>query len=221
MHVVLGGTSGLGWEMTQMWRQQGQLVAVIGNDYNSTRHGEGFGMDLYDRESVEWSVAELERRLRGQVLEYFVWSAGFGYRGDFGSQTTAYAMAEVNFAGAMPLVQKSWQIMLDQSSNSRLVVISSTSGYKARSDEAVYVATKHAQVGFARALGLEAERLATTARVSLFMPGGMKTAFWDGHRPKEYDKYNDPRKVASSLLVQLENDDSYFSELALPRGTLV
>ena len=59
-------------------------------------------------------------------------------------------MAEVNFSGALPLVQWAWRKMSTQNRKSVLTIIGSTSSVKARSDEAVYVATKHAQAGLAR-----------------------------------------------------------------------
>lgn len=221
MHVILGGTSGLGWELAQQLRAAGDRVLVLGKFYSETEFGEGFALDLYKEESVHWAIDELERRLGKEPLEYFVWAAGFGWRGDFGDQADVRGMALVNFAGALPFVQAVWRRMVNQATQSNMVVISSTSGIKSRPDEAVYVATKYAQTGLARSLGREAMRRDEPVHVALFLLGGMKTRFWQGREPKHYRHYNDPSKVATKILEELAQQTDKFHEVALPRGTLV
>ena len=81
------------------------------------------------------------------------------------------------FPGALPLVQWTWRKMSTQNRKSVLTIIGSTSSVKARSDEAVYVATKHAQAGLARSLGMQADEQKLPVRVALFLPGAMKTPF--------------------------------------------
>lgn len=221
MHIVLGGTSGLGLEMANRLRGDGAQVLVVGRYYDEAQHGEGFELDLYDRGAVNWSLEELERRVEGQLVESFVWSAGYNYRGNFADQPHARSMAEVNFAGAIPIVQWAWKRMVEQEIVSRMVIISSTSGMKPRADEAVYAATKHAQVGFARCLGLEAEERMGNAQVLLCLPGAMKTPLWNGHEPEDYASFNDPRKVAEKITAAMREQAVLYAELAIPHGTLV
>lgn len=221
MHIILGGTSGLGFEMARCLRADGERVLVAGRLYNEEAHGEGLELDVYDRAAVEQSLGELERRLGEDVLDSFVWSAGYIYRGNFADQTNVRSMAEVNFAGALPLVQWAWKRMTGQEVTGKLVVISSTSGVKPRSDEAVYAATKHAQVGFARCLGMEAEEHGKNAQVLLCLPGAMKTPFWNGHEPEDYESFNDPKKVADKILAAMNEQMVPYAELAMPHGTLV
>lgn len=221
MHVILGGTSGVGWELAQQLRARGERVLVLGKFHNEAEFGEGFSFDLHEPESVDWAVGELERRLAGEPLEYFVWAAGYGWRGNFGDMPDARSMAVVNFAGAVPFVQAAWRMMAAQEQSSTMVIISSTSGIKARPDEAVYVATKYAQTGLARSLGREVMRWQSTNKVALFLLGGMKTRFWQGREPKHYKHYNDPAKVAAKLLDELSAQDEPYIEVAIPRGTLV
>lgn len=221
MHIILGGTSGLGLIMAGLLRAEGARVLVVGRFYNEQQHGEGFDLDLYDRGAVNWSLEELGRRLNGDSIESFVWSAGYIWRGDFAEQTEVRSMAEVNFAGALPLVQWAWQQMLQQEVTGKLVVISSTSGVKPRPDEAVYAATKHAQVGFARCLGMEVEEGEKNAQVLLCLPGAMKTPFWDGQKPEDYDSFNDPKKVADRIVTTMLEQTMPYAELAMPHGTLV
>lgn len=221
MHIVLGGTSGLGLELVERLRATGGRVLVVGRFYDEQRHGEGFELDLYDRGAVNWSLEELERRSNGEVLESFIWSAGYIWRGDFGGQSEVRSMAEVNFAGALPVVQWAWNRMLSQEVTGKMVVISSTSGEKPRSDEAVYAATKHAQVGFARCLGLEVEERNENTQVLLCLPGAMKTPFWNGQKPEDYATFNDPKKVADRILVAMNEQQTPYAELPMPHGSLV
>lgn len=221
MHIVLGGTSGLGLDIANLLRADGGRVLVVGRFHDEAQHGEGFALDLYDRGAVEWSVDELEQRLSGEVLESFVWSAGYIARGNFAEQENVRSMAEVNFAGALPLVQWAWKHMLSQEIVGKMVVISSTSGVKPRADEAVYAATKHAQVGFARCLGMEAGEQGENAQVLLCLPGATKTPLWDGHEPVDYDTFNDPKKVAEKIVETMKEQAAPYFELALPHGSLV
>ncbi len=221
MHIIFGGTSGLGLEMARLFRADGGRAVVVGRFYDAAQHGEGFELDVYDRAAVDWAVGECGRQLEGEVLESFVWSAGYIWRGNFAEQPDIRSMAEVNFAGALPLVQWAWQRMTEQEAVGKLVVISSTSGVKPRADEAVYAATKHAQVGFARSLGMEAEGRNSNAQVLLCLPGATKTPFWDGHQPDDYASFNDPQKVAAKIVATMSSQITPYAEIAMPHGTLV
>lgn len=225
MYVILGGTSGLGWELAGRLRDRGQRVFVMGREYDSSEHNEGLSVDLFYPESVENAIKVIESSLVGQSVKAFVWAAGYGYRGDFADQPDVRSMAEVNFAGALPIVQWAWRQMSSQSDPTKMVVLGSTSGVRVRPDNAVYVATKHAQTGFARALGEESARLATSVRVHLFVLGGMKTPFWDwmSTQPddEEYSTFNDPTKVADKIIETIDAGHDYYTETLLEKGTLV
>lgn len=222
MHIILGGTSGLGRAMTQQLRQRGQSVLVLGKGYTPDEDGEGLAVDVYYPDQVQRVVEQLQQLTADQPIEQFVWAAGYGWRGRFEDQSDARAMAEVNFAGPLPLLKWAWRRMSQQSTVANLTVIGSTSSIKPRADEAVYVASKHAQAGLARSLGLQATEQHLPVRVALFLPGAMKTPFWDWRdKPADYDKFNDPTKVASHILAAVEQQYQPYLEWPLPKGTLV
>ena len=199
MHIILGGTSGLGLEMAKQLRKRGERVLVLGKTHDSQKHGEGFPLDVYYADQVEASFSRIEQILNGDDIEQFVWAAGYGWRGNFEDQPDARSMAEVNFSGALP-----------------------TSSIKARSDEAVYVATKHAQAGLARSLGMQADEQKLPVKVALFLPGAMKTPFWKGRDlPTDYVFFNDPAKIATHIINAVNCQQQPFLEWALPKGTLV
>lgn len=220
MHVILGGTSGLGKEIAVLLRAREDRVLVIGREHTDEQFGEGFALDLYDAGMVNWAVEELDRRFGAEVIQSFIWTAGYGWRGLFAEQDELRSMAEVNFAGALPLLQWAWRRMQQQEVTGQLVTVSSTSGVTPRGDEAVYVATKHAQVGLTRALGLEAQEQAENVQVLLCLPGSMKTPFWDGREPDDYASFNDPKKVAEKIVQAMGEQVVPYAELAMPHGTL-
>lgn len=221
MHIILGGTSGLGLEMARQLRKNGKRVLVLGKTHNAQEHGEGFPLDVYYSEQVEAAPARIEQILGGDAIEQFVWAAGYGWRGNFEDQPDARSMAEVNFAGPLPLVQWAWRKMAHQNQKSVLTIIGSTSSVKARGDEAVYVATKHAQAGLARSLGMQADEQKLPVKVALFLPGAMKTPFWNGRElPVDYLFFNDPAKVAAHIITAVNHQQQPFLEWALPKGTL-
>jgi short-subunit dehydrogenase len=82
--------------------------------------------------------------------------------------------------------------------------VASTLGVKAVSDATAYCAAKFGVVGFTRALAAE---LAGTVDVTLLVPGGMRTKFFDGrdaqYAPGPDAALNDPASVAAAVLFAL------------------
>ncbi|MFZ1483911.1 MAG: SDR family oxidoreductase [Candidatus Saccharimonadales bacterium] len=217
MNIILGGTHGLGWEIACLMRKVGNECYIIGRSYDSAKHGKGARVDLANREAVENFIFKLDSLFVENEIESFIWSAGVGYQGDFELQQDVATTVDINVTNSLLIAQKVWQKMCQQDSG-KFVVISSSTGTKARDNEAVYALTKHAQVGFARSLGLEAERLNCGVFVSLVLPGGMKTPFWDGHKPEGYETYNDPQKVAQIIIDEISRVNDTYHEYSIDRG---
>jgi 3-oxoacyl-[acyl-carrier protein] reductase len=81
-----------------------------------------------------------------------------------------------------------------------LVFIGSTSGFRGGRNEAVYAATKHAQLGFAGAIDREVRELGI--RVSSILPGGVRTEFGQSNENTSRDNFDtflDPVDVARAL----------------------
>ena len=85
-----------------------------------------------------------------------------------------------------------------------VVTVASTLGLRAAGDATAYCASKFGIVGFTRALAME---LAGEVGVTLLVPGGMSTAFFDGrperYRPGPDARLNDPADVAQAVLTAL------------------
>lgn len=221
MNIILGGTHGLGAEIAAALREAGEETFVMGRTYDPAKHGEGVKVDLANEREVQAAQERLAEVVANAEAVNLFWCAGMAYKGDFATQTTVAEMLAVNLAGPMPLVQYLWQQMLAKGTSSKLVVIGSTTGVKARPEEAVYAATKHGQVGFTRSLGLESERLHANIHVALFLPGGMQTDFWDAMgKPDNYHEYLDPKKVAQRILRRTNAQAEPYYEEAIERGSL-
>ena len=219
MNIIIGGTHGLGAKIAEKLRADGQKTFVVGRSYSLDEHGRGMAINLSRDGDVESLTAYIDN-LGNNAMNAFFWVSGYGYNGDFANQPEAVRMAQVNFANVIPIAQAAWKKMLKSDDKSRFVVVSSTTGIKARSDETVYAATKYALVGFTKSLGLESERVKSNIQVSLFMPGGMQTPFWDGARPDSFDDFLDPSKVASKIIDSTQNQSDYFYEETIERGSL-
>src|SRR5205814_8062687 len=86
----------------------------------------------------------------------------------------------------------------------RVVTVASTLGLRAVSDATAYCASKFGVVGFTRALAAET---AGRIGVTLLIPGGMRTAFFDDreekYKPPADAKLNQPEDVAQAVLFAL------------------
>lgn len=220
IHVILGGTSGLGKEITKNLRARGEETWALGSSYNADEHGQGMRVDLAAEQDVDTALDGLRENLGARALASFWLVSGYGYNGDFSEQADPRRMANVNFSNTLPLVQFVWNTMAEQESGGSLAIVSSTTGVRPRANEAVYSATKAALVMLGRSLGAESERLESNVRVGLFLPGGMRTPFWDGTRPEVFDSFNDPVKVAEAMVSAVYDQETHFEETTIERGEL-
>ncbi len=221
LSVVLGGTSGLGWDIVEQLRERGERVLVLGRTYSSDIHGDGLSVDLASENSVDAAVEQLRVKLGDQALKSFWWVSGYGYKGDFSEQEDPRRMAIVDYAGALPMAQFAWSEMLEQDGSGTFVTVASSTGLVPREDEAVYAGAKAAQVNFTRSLGMEAERLENSTRVTLLIPGGMQTPFWGDEKPVGYETFNDPAKVAIAAVDAVSLQTETFLEKNFPRGEYI
>jgi NAD(P)-dependent dehydrogenase (short-subunit alcohol dehydrogenase family) len=112
----------------------------------------------------------------------------------------------VNLLGTAAVIRAALPALT--ASRGRIVTVASTLGLRALPDASAYCASKFGVVGMTRALAAE---LAGTVGVTLLVPGGMDTAFFDG-RPEQYRpgpdaRLNDPAEVADAVVYALTRPD--------------
>jgi NAD(P)-dependent dehydrogenase (short-subunit alcohol dehydrogenase family) len=111
-------------------------------------------------------------------------------------------VVQVNLIGTAAVIRAALPYL--ETSRGGLVTVASTLGLRAVSDATAYCAAKFGVVGLTRALAAE---LGDRVGVTLLVPGGMRTAFFDGrteqYRPPADARLNDPRHVADAVLFAL------------------
>lgn len=159
-------------------------------------------VDLADAREAETAVAELAARAGG--LDGVVTAAGTDRCGrleDVPGQDWD-RVVQVNLLGTAAVIRAALPRL--RSSRGRIVTVASTLGLRALSDASAYCASKFGVIGMSRALAAE---LAGEVGLTLLVPGGMDTAFFDGrteqYRPGPDAQLNDPANVADAVLFAL------------------
>jgi len=199
--IVTGGASGLGAAVAQAVEEAGGTPVVL--DLNPPPNGFAFErVDLSDTRAAESAVARIAES--GDELRGVVTAAGTdacGRLDDIPGDTWERVVA-VNLLGTAAVVRAALPHL--ERSGGRVVTVASTLGLKAVSDATAYCASKFGVVGFTRALAAET---AGRVGVTLLIPGGMQTAFFDGrteqYKPGPDAVLNDPAQVASAVLFAL------------------
>lgn len=197
--LVTGGAGGLGAAVVGAVRAAGGTPLVL--DKSAPSGKVDFELvDLSDGRASEAAVRTLAERHGG--FSGVVTAAGIDRCG-----TLAEVPAEewenvvkVNLFGTAAVVRAA----LPYLENGRVVTVASTLGLRAVSDATAYCASKFGVVGFTRALAAET---AGRVGVTLVVPGGMRTNFFDDrteqYRPADLDKLNPPDRVAAAILFAL------------------
>jgi NAD(P)-dependent dehydrogenase (short-subunit alcohol dehydrogenase family) len=199
--LITGGASGLGRAVARA------VAAADGTPYIiDVKPGEdGFDqetVDLGDSRASEEAVRKLVERAGG--MDAVVTAAAMDVPSDFGEVNgeTWDRIIRVNLMGTAAVVRAALPALKD--SRGTIVTVASTLGLKALPAATAYAASKHGIVGFTRALALE---LGGEVGVTMLVPGGMSTAFFDG-RPEEFkpapdQALNDPAHVAEAVMFAL------------------
>lgn len=162
-------------------------------------------MDVRDPEASRRLVAAAVERFG--KLDSIVANAGIGLYGsilDWKDEELA-EMLDTNIAGTVWAVRAAVEQMKRAGNGGDVVVVSSVAGLRGAADEAVYAATKFAQVGLAGALDREVREHGI--RVSTIAPAGTKTEFALGTGRTEgdpmLDEFLDARDVAGAIVTVL------------------
>jgi NAD(P)-dependent dehydrogenase (short-subunit alcohol dehydrogenase family) len=198
--LVTGGASGLGRAVAGAVRDAGGTPVVL--DIAAAPGFDGEVVDLADTRAAEHAVRRAADSHGG--LDAVFTAAGIdhpaplaGLPGDTWDRVVA-----VNLLGTAAVVRAALPYL--QASHGTVVTCASTLGFRAVPDATAYCASKWGVVGFTRALAAE---LKGTVRVTMLVPGGMSTSFFDGrdeqYKPPRDAKLNRPEDVAQSVLFAL------------------
>ncbi|MBG0561263.1 SDR family oxidoreductase [Actinoplanes aureus] len=200
--IVTGGSSGLGAAVVDAVIKAGGRPFVI--DRQAPKEGvEWVECDLADTRAAERATRQAIE-LAGGGIDGVVTAAGMDVPGtleDIPGETWD-RIVTIDLLATAAVIRAALPAL--KQSHGGVVTISSTLGVKAVSDATAYCAAKFGVVGFTRALAAE---LAGQVNVTLLIPGGMRTKFFD----ERDDKYkpgpdailNDPANVAAAVLFAL------------------
>jgi 3-oxoacyl-[acyl-carrier protein] reductase len=180
--AVTGASSGIGAATAKALVGEGAKVALGARRIARLQEMAGeFGesalaveMDVRDPDGSHRLVAETVDRF-GR-LDVIVANAGIGAYGGIMDLTDEQLaeMMDINVAGTVWPIRAAVPHFLEQGEGD-IVIVSSVAGLRGAGDEAVYAATKFAQVGLAG--GLDRELRDKNIRVSTICPGGVSTEF--------------------------------------------
>jgi NAD(P)-dependent dehydrogenase (short-subunit alcohol dehydrogenase family) len=198
---ITGGSSGLGAALVDAVSKAGGLPAVI--DLKPPAPG------------VAHIVADLANSLLAAAAvdslvamvgppSAVVTAAGMDACGSLGEVPVDLweRVVAVNLFGTAAVIRAALPHL--RASRGSVVTVASTLGLRPAGDATAYCASKFGVVGFTRALAME---LAGEVGVTLLVPGGMRTRFFDGrteqYRPGPDAILNDPADVAQTVLMAL------------------
>jgi len=199
--IVTGGASGLGAAVAAAIEAEGGTPVVL--DVREPPNGFAFrAQDLADARGTEAAVREIAEERGG--LDAVVTAAGIDACGDIGDIDGADwdRVVAVNLLGTAAVVRAALPYL--ERSHGRVVTVASTLGVRALPAATAYCASKFGVVGFTRALAAET---GDRVGVTLLLPGGMQTPFFDG-RPEEFkpapdQQLNRPEDVARTVVFAL------------------
>jgi 3-oxoacyl-[acyl-carrier protein] reductase len=180
--AITGASAGIGNASARALLAEGASVAVGARRVDrlealAADHGDAVvavEMDVRDPAGSQALVAAaLERFGR---LDALVANAGIGAYGGIMDLTDEQlsVMMDTNIAGTVWPIRAAVPHFLEQGEGD-IVIVASVAGLRGAGDEAVYAATKFAQVGLAG--GLDRELREKNIRVSTIAPGGVATEF--------------------------------------------
>jgi 3-oxoacyl-[acyl-carrier protein] reductase len=180
--VITGAGSGIGLATARAVLAKGARV-VLGarttkeiDEIVKTNPGQAVGMACDIQKSDDCQrLIQLAIESFGQI-DSIVVNAGIGLYGGIMDYTDdrLNEMMQTNFQGTIWTVRAAVPF-LRKNNGGDIVIICSISGYRSKKNQAVYAATKHAQVGLA--IGLDDELREENIRVTLIAPAATETNF--------------------------------------------
>lgn len=203
--LITGGASGLGRAVADLVDRAGgrPVVLDIAEPPNLV---EWERADLADPRATERAVQAVVERHGG--LDAVVTAAGVDACGDLADVPASEweRVIAVNLIGTAAVVRAALGSL--RTRRGRVVTVASTLGLRALPAATAYSASKFGVVGFTRALATE---VAGEVGVTLLLPGGMRTAFFDD-RPEQFkpgpdQQLNRPEDVAEAVLFALRQPE--------------
>jgi NAD(P)-dependent dehydrogenase (short-subunit alcohol dehydrogenase family) len=200
--LVTGGSSGLGAAVVDAVVKAGGRPFVI--DRQPPADGIAWvECDLADTRAAEAATRQVIE-MAGGGIDGVVTAAGMDVPGALADVPgeTWDRIVTIDLLATAAVIRAAIPALKE--SHGTAVTVASTLGVKAVGDATAYCAAKFGVVGFTRALAAE---LAGQVGVTLIIPGGMRTKFFDDrdeqYKPGPDAILNDPAHVAAAIMFAL------------------
>jgi len=187
--IVTGGTSGIGYAVSEALLKRGAYVWVIGSRQESIEKAKqsfrGYSnarfavVDVTNADAVQKMVDDCVNEFGG--LDYLFNNAGVGTYGpiEFATLDDWKKVVDVNIWGVIYGVHAALPVMLKQGSG-HIVNTASIAALFSRPYKAIYTATKHAVKGMTESMRYEHAGRGTGVAFSTVCPGDVVTRIFDG-----------------------------------------
>jgi len=217
--VVTGAASGMGRATAHLFADEGANVAAIDINEtglqetvqaikNSGAVGEGWTLDLTDKEGIKRVIGEVAEKFGG--IDILVNNAGISYHTkiDDDEYEDKWAKTLAVLLTAHTLTIRAALPHLRKSESPRIINIASTEGLGATPETSPYTAGKHGVIGLTRSLAVELGKEGIT--VNCICPGPIDTAMTQqipqdhkdiyARRRTALRRYGTPEEVAHGTL---------------------
>ncbi|HEY4381322.1 MAG TPA: SDR family oxidoreductase [Acidobacteriaceae bacterium] len=210
--LITGASAGIGWATALAMAEKGANLVVTARrehrlrelcDLIGAHDGKAvfFSGDAAEEATAQGGVA-LAMSQFGR-LDILINNAGAGnYKNLVDTSVEEYdALMDANMKSSFLFTRHAVPLMMEQKSG-EILFISSVAGLQGYAGEAVYCASKFAQIGFAQALDGELRKFGI--KVGTICPGGVKTEFAVGKGRTEEGVKNsymmEPHEVADAIV---------------------
>lgn len=190
--LIVGGTSGLGLKLAEMYAILGHTVFVTGrkNPQQTNLKFVSFSIEANSEKLIE-EIDQLISSL--PQINTLIYTAGFYQEGRIDTLNDKQILEMINIGLTAPA------LLIHRVKNNpgkplKVMLITSSSQYTPREQEPVYTAVKAGLGMLGSSLALDPE----IGKVLVVAPSGMKTPFWS--KEKDVSTYLDPKWVAEQII---------------------
>lgn len=190
--LIVGGTSGLGLELAQIYSSLGHTVFIAGRK-NPGLAGLNY-LEFSISDKIEETIEEIDSLLsKVDKINTLIYTAGFYQSGHLDELSDEQIIEMTNIGLLAPA------LMIKRLKNNpgkplKVMLITSSSQYTPRELEPMYTATKAGLGMLGASLSLDNE----IGKVLVVAPSGIKTPFWS--KDKDTSDYLEPRWVAEQIV---------------------
>ncbi|MFA6197680.1 MAG: SDR family oxidoreductase [Patescibacteria group bacterium] len=190
--LIVGGTSGLGLELTKIYSSLGHTVTIAGrkNPNLTNVRFVSFSITSHLEETIK-QIDELLSQI--EKVNTLIYTAGFYQSGhvDELSDTQITEMVNINLLVPALMVRR---LKNNPGKPLKVMLITSSSQYTPRELEPMYTSTKAALGMLGASLSLDLG----IGKVLVVAPSGMKTPFWKNSN--DTSEYLEPKWVAEQVV---------------------